>query len=69
MHEALQLRTVAKLNIHEFENFKRDVKSNKREIKYLWYVRETKSVILICVIIFIKNDYFFIFHCGGHIAY
>ena len=39
MHEALQLRTVAKLNIHEFENFKRDVKSNKREVKYLWYVR------------------------------
>ena len=69
MHEALQLRAVAKLNIHEFENFKRDVKSNKREVKYLWYVRETKSVILICVIIFIKNDYFFIFRCGGHIAY
>ena len=56
MHEALQLRTVAKLNIHEFENFKRDVKSNKREVKYLWYVRETKSVILICVNMFIKND-------------
>ena len=32
MHEALQLRWLAKLNTHEFENFKRDVKSHKLNI-------------------------------------